>query len=278
MKYIIPTFNCDVIGTNCFSLLKNVKYQIELTGENLIVFSTKTIPFVLNLNNENILKVDFEKDTYYFVFPINYSSTAFNKFKFNSHEVLVSLSNTLLIFLDSELICEQIVENLKFSHQEIVKDFCFIYFEGKRNFVVVLKNDEVVFCSYYDEFNSSEKEKYFMCKLNDSLNHGEVFHLNDKESEKYLVYLDDEDLNLNIEFLPLVFLDCVKAKNYKYCNKLLSENLKVEDENLIGNFFSEFDFIYPITSNKIILINKNTLAGIFEFVIENNYINNIKSL
>lgn len=277
MKYLIPTFNCEVFKTECYQLLKNIKYQIESDIDNSIVFSNKTIPFLLDLNNENILKVDFKNDLYIFLFPINFKDTFFNQFKFNSHDIIISISNYIRIFFDSELICEKNVENLKFSHFEIIGEFCFIYFEGKRNFLVALKSNDVLFDSYYDECNINENEKYFMCKLNDSLNHGVVFSFKNKEYEKYLVYLDNDELKLKDELLPMVFLDCVKAKNFKYCNNLLCDELKVEDEKQIEKFFPDFDFLYPISSKEIILINKNTLAGIFEFVIEHNEILNIMS-
>jgi hypothetical protein len=93
--------------------------------------------------------------------------------------------------------------------------------------------------------------------------------------EEYLVYLDDEKLNLKEEFVSFVFLDCVKAKNFKYANELLCDNLKLENEKEIEKFFPEFDYFYPAQKNSFILINKNTLAGIFEFNIHNNLILNI---
>jgi hypothetical protein len=168
------------------------------------------------------------------------------------------------------------VENLIYSHFEIKNDMCFIYFSGKRSFVTVIKEDEICFSNYYDECNISEDEMLFMCKLNDTLNHGLVFKIKGKETEKYLVYLDNEELNLKSEFLPFVFLDCLMAENYKYCKNLLCEEMQIDNEKKTKNFFNSFDFYYPINNHKFILINKNTLAGIYDFEIENNKISNIK--
>ena len=114
-----------------------------------------------------------------------------------------------------------------------------------------------------------------MCKKTDSLNHGEVVRVEHNKYEKYLVYLDNEDLCLKDEFIPMVFLDCVLAKNLKYCNDLLDINLKMENETQIEKFFPTFTKFVPISSKEIILINKNTLAGIFEFSIKDSRINNI---
>ena len=133
------------------------------------------------------------------------------------------------------------------------------------------------FADYYDECNEGENEKIFMCKIGDILNHGLVFSLKGKETENYLVYLDNEELNLKNEFLPFVFLDCLKVGNYKYCNNLLCEEMKIENEKEIKDFFPQFDFYYPINNKQFILINKNTLTGIYDFEIENNKIVNIMS-
>ena len=197
------------------------------------------------------------------------------KIVFKSKEIVVSLFEKLFISIDGVLICEEIVDNLIYSHFEIERDMCLIFFKGERNYLVVIKDDEVKFSNYYDECNISEKEKLFMCKLGDILNHGLVLSVKENDAETYLVYLDDEEMNLKQEFLPFVFLDCVKAGNYKYCNNLLCDEMKVENENEIKDFFSKFDFYYPLSKNSFALINKNTLAGIYAFEIENNKIVNI---
>lgn len=280
MNYLISTFDGYFASNKIFEMHKGVKYQLSLKdAERAIVFSKLTsIPFVFDLNSssEQVLKVKYDLDNFYFLFS-DYKSDFFaTSFSFKNKKVEISLSKTLFITLDGVLKCSENVENLNFSHHEIVGDICLIYFTGKRDYVAILKSDELCFASYYDECNVRDNEKYFMCKLKDSLNHGKVCHIKDKEVSSYLVYLDDEDLKLKDEFLPVVFMDCVRAENFKYCNNLLCENLKMKDEKEIKNFFPSFDFSYPISENKLILINKNTLAGIYAFEIENNLIVNIR--
>ena len=281
MKYLISTFDCVLFATEKTELKKNTKYKILSADCDVIVFANNTIPFLLDLKNNvssNLLKVQVGIDFYYFLFPIKFYDCYNVNFKFGSHEVQVSLLSDLKIIVDGELICEQNVDKLKYSHYQVFGDICIIFFEGKRNFVAILKGKELKFCSYYDECNIADDEKYFMCKLNDFLNHGKVCHIKNQEIETYLVYLDEEELNLKEEFLSFVFLDCFLASNLKYCNNLLSDELKLEDEKQLKNFFPKFDYYYPVSSEKFILINKNTLAGIFEFDIKNNKIINIKSL
>ncbi|MBQ8615418.1 MAG: hypothetical protein IJ415_02510 [Clostridia bacterium] len=279
MNYLISTFDCVIFANKFFEIKENVKYKLTEKGHNkAMVFSNaNTIPFILDLQNlcEEVLKVKYGFDTFYFLFPnyyFNFFSTIIN---FKNKLVNVSLSSKLIITIDGVLTCDETVKNLSYSHYEIMNDLCLIYFTGARDYVVILKGNELCFASYYDECNIKDNEKYFMCKLKDSLNHGKVCQIKDKEVSSYLVYLDDEDLNLKDVFLPIVFMDCVKAENYKYCNNLLSESLKMQDEKGIKNFFPTFDFCYPIDESKVILINKNTLAGIYAFEIQNNLIVNI---
>ena len=138
--------------------------------------------------------------------------------------------------------------------------------------MVAIKETEVEYVGYIDECNIKDDEKYFMEKQCDSLNHGKVFHVAKGVCENYLVYLDDNELCLKDEFLPIVFLDCVKVKNFNYARKLTSLTFK---DNSAFSFFPEYDFFYPLSKNRVVLINKNTLAGICEFEIKFSKIENI---
>lgn len=282
MKYLIPMFNCVVFNDEIIKLKKGVKYKIVEMGNKCgIVFGCENeIPYAFDFeeNSTNVLKVEFERNSYCFLFPHknpNYFST---RFMFKSKEIELNLSSDLKVYLNKALICEENVENLKFSHFEIVGDICLIYFEGERNYLLVIFDDEIKFSNYYDECNCLKNEKYFMSKLNDSLNHGLICHIFDGKVETYLAYLDDDELNLKTEFVAFVFLDCVKAKNFNYCNELLCDNLKIKEKDQLEKFFPEFDYFYPLSENKFMLAKKNTLAGIYSFEIENNRISNIHCL
>ena len=104
--------------------------------------------------NKNVLKVK-NKHTYYFLFKENQNDVFSTRFKFKSNEVYVSLSSYLFITINGVLICEENVDNLKFSHFEIDKDLCVVYFEGIRNYIVILKDDKMKIATYYDEVNES---------------------------------------------------------------------------------------------------------------------------
>lgn len=279
MNYLISTFNGYIFSNKIFEVFSFVKYKFDLKeNEKAIAFlKDNSNPFVLDLKNqcENVLKVRVGFDNFYFLFSNSCSNFFSTSFNFKNKTISISLSSKLMISIDGMLKCSENVDNLSYSHFELLNDLCLIYFTGKRDYVVIFKEDELCFASYYDECNIKDNEKYFMCKLNDSLNHGKVCEIKDKEVNSYLVYLDNEELNLKEEFLPLVFIDCVKAGNFKYCNALLSDNLKMKNEKDIKTFFPEFDLCYPTDERKIILINKNTLAGIYAFEVQNNLIINI---
>lgn len=273
MTYLISLFDCVLFDGDFVKIKKNVKYKISNKSVFCLIFSEELNSINLldfTSNNSSSLKVKLNFDEYIFLFPKTNLSFCTN-FQYKNFNVNISLSNEIVITVDGELICEKNVENLKFSHYEIFWDYCFIYFEGKRNYVVILKDKELLYCDYYDECNIKDNEKYFMKKANDSLNHGKVVECKDKKIEKYLVYLDNNEMNLKSDFVPHVFLDCVMVENFNYCKHLLSE----EFQNCsVKEFFPEFDYFYA-TGNEFILIKKNTLAGILKFEIFNNKIINI---
>jgi len=280
MNYLVSTFDCSVFDGEIHNIIANAKYCFQFEKTSLIVFPNhQSIPFVINFSkqNQNLLKVDYAGDSFYFLFCEKFSRFFAINFKFNSSEIQITLFNKLCIAIDGELKSEENVENLTFSHYEIFNGCCLIYFNGVRDYVVVIKDKEICFSSYYDECNSSENEKYFMCKTFDILNHGNVFHINNTGFNNYLVYLDEEKLEMKKEFVAFVFLDCAKVKNYSYCNKLLCSELKLENEKDIEKFFPQFDSFYPLSERGFALINKNTLAGIFEFDVKDNEIYNITS-
>ena len=277
MNYLISSFDCCLFDGVANKILRGAKYKILEDDKNLMVVFSKSqyLPFVFNLNFkcDNILQLTYKSDNYYILFPTVLNDISFNQFKFKNQDVSVSLFKTLTVSIDGECISEENVENIKFSHYEIEGDLCLIYFCGKRNYLIVLKNREIIFSNYYDECNIGENEKYFMCKLKDCLNHGVVCEIKDKNCLTYLVYLDNEEMNLKKEFVANVFLDCVLAGNKTYCKNLMCEELKSCDN--INEFFPEFDFYFQLEENIFALTKKNTLAGIFQFEITNKLIANI---
>ena len=280
MRYIIPLFDCVLCAETNITLNKNVQYSCEnVDNKNFIVIGKNNeLPFPFNfvdIYNSNVEKVEYKSNQYYFLKPIKNCNKGFYQFKYQNKQVCVALFDNLIISIDGETVLNEQVEDIKYSHFEIKNQMCFIYFSGKRNYVVVLQNGEVKINSYYDEINITENEFYFMNKLNDSLNHGKVFHIKDKIVEDYLVYLDNNDLNLKPNFVASVFLDCVKAKNFDYANNLLSADLKQKNAQNISKFFVEFDNFFPINKTEVILLKKNTLAGIYSFEIQNLEITNI---
>lgn len=282
MMYLIPMFNCYIFDKETYYLQRGGKYFLtEIDYNPCVIFGCgKEIPFILNIKNlsVNISKISLRGDVFYFLFPIRHSDFFRTSFKYKSKTIEVCLSSMLTICLDGEILCEEQAQDIRYSHYEILKSVCLIYFEGKRNYVVVIKDEDVCFSNYYDECNIDKDERWFMSRTNDFLNHGLVCKISNETCESYLVYLDEYELNLKQEFVPFVFLDCLKVGNYKYCNELLTKQIRTNKEEDIKKFFPKFDFFYPITSNDFVLIKKNTLAGIYSFKVENNLIVDITSL
>ena len=257
MRYLIPLFDCVLCAEKNISLNKFVQYYCEnVDNKNIIVIGKNNeIPFSFNFVDEfnsNVEKVQYRTDEFYFLKTNKNYNQGFYQFKYQNKQICVALFEKLIISIDGETILNEKIENITYSHFEVKNQMCFIYFSGKRNYIVVLQNSEVKISSFYDEVNILDNEFYFMNKLNDSLNHGKVFHIKDKNVEDYLVYLDDADLNLKTNFVATVFLDCVLAGNFDYANNLLCKDLKQNESENISKFFASFDNFVPINETEFL--------------------------
>lgn len=270
MIYLISMFECRIVDSSNICLHQMVPY--EWRDEQNVVYAHNSILHCVNFSE--LLQVKVDNDLYCFLFKKSNLESSFWCIKHRSNNYYICLNSYLTISFDGKEILKVLVDKINFSHSVELENNLILFFNGVRNFIVVLSDGEAKVCSYYDEINNQEKEIVIMCKLNDCLNHGRVYKIG-KEVENYLVYLDDNELNLKSEFVGVVFLDCLIAKNYNYCNSLLTEEIKQEQASSIKEFFPEFDFYVPIKQNKFILINKNALAGICEFEVSNNQIVNI---
>ena len=266
-------------------LLPNVFYEIsKVVNEEVFVFGlTNEIPLCVNFHellnftnaNPNIEKVTIEGDTFIFLKPQKFLSSDFISLKNGNEQIEILLSNKIKIQVNNEVVFEKnLTTEIAFSHLEKKLNYEILYFTGVRNFVVILQNSKVEFADYYDEINIEKEDRYFMSRKNDILNHGEVASLKDGKFEKYLVYLDDYELKMKNEFVFVVFLDCFLCGNLKYCNQLLSDEIKQTDEKAINKFFNEFDEFVPF-KNIAFTFKKNTLSGVYKFSVKNNKIENI---
>lgn len=266
-------------------LLPNVFYEIsKVRNEETFVFGlTNEIPLCVNFyellnftnTNPNIEKVTIEGDTFIFLKPLKILSSDFVCLKNGNDHIDILLDNKIKIKVNNEIVFEKfLITEIAFSHLEKKSNYEILYFTGVRNFVVILQNGKVQFADYYDEINIEKEDRYFMCRKNDILNHGEVASLKDGKFEKYLVYLDDYELKMKNEFVFVVFLDCFLCGNLKYCNKLLCDEIKQTDEKAIKKFFNEFDMFVPY-KDVAFTFKKNTLSGVYKFNVKNNKIENI---
>lgn len=275
MKYLIPLFDGFMVSQNSFEFCAGGKYLIK-DYDCFGRFFSKHNNFVgvINSTGGNIVEVKSGFDHYIFLSDNIAKESKVYKIKVNNQEFVLSVSNKLIVTIEDKLICEENVDNLNFSHYETIGEYAILYFEGKRNYLMVIKNQEVIFSSFYDECNILKDEKYFMGRVYDTLNHGKVCHIKDKKVETYLVYCDNLDMELKIEFIGMIFLDCVKVKNFSYLENLVSD-LPIKE---VCEFLPKFDYYYPVSEKKFILLNKNALAGILEFEIHEDKISNVTIL
>lgn len=275
MNYLITRFDCVI---NCKTqIYKNVKYKFNLSNNYYLIFGNNfELPVCVNFNYKNkFLKFSYKENQYFVLNPTNFNKTSYVKIAHLNINFYLTISSSLIINTEKENILDIEVENIVYSHHEVKGNILLIHFLGKRNFVVILQNGEIKCASYYDEYNETKDEKIFMCKQKDCLNHGVVFKVKNNNFEKYLVYLDEYELNLKPRFISFTFLDCLLVENFNYCNNLLVPELKQEDSKNIKHFFPEFDYYLELEEHTFALIKKDTLSGIFKFEVNNNFIENI---
>ena len=284
MIYLVSNFPCVIGGKENFKIDKNVRYCVEnVDNVPYIVYPMdKSLPFSIsfmdilnNLPHENASKVEIGHNQYIFLKANCWLSPSFTEFKYLNYDVSITLSQTLDIQVNGETLCNNDVENIIYSHYELINSFCVIFFKGKRNYFVVIEGKSLKSADYYDEINTEKDELYFLTRVCDSLNHGKVRHIKNKTYEEYNVYLDGGEINISNNLKHLVFLDCLKIGNFNYCNSLLSDSIKQEDSKNIKNFFPEFVDYYPVEDTTVILLKKNALAGKFKFEINLDKIENI---
>lgn len=285
MIYLISSLHCYLIGKVSVEIKPNLQYCVEeLNNTPLIVLGCNSeTPFCVNLydvcykkiKQQGVEVAEVNGNKYIFILGINLRVSKSLLIKVKNENILISINGYLNISINGEELCDVPCGNIKYSHYEIEGSFCYIYFEGERNFIVVLKDFKLIYANYYDEVNIKDKEKLFMTRLFDCMNHGKVFKVKDGVCEEYLIYLDDENLNMTSELAFIVFMDCLIAGNFKYCNNLLSADMRLENENNINNFFGKPDWYYPIEQNCVVLFKKNALAGIYKFEVVNKQIVNI---
>ena len=262
MIYLVSKFPCVIGGKENFKIDKNVRYCVENVDNTpqIVYPMDKSLPFsisfmdILNsLPHENASKVEIGHNQYIFLNANRYLTPSFTEFKYLNFDVNVTLSQTLNIQVNGETLCNNDVENIAYSHFEVFNSYCVIFFEGKRNYFVIIDGKNLKCSDYYDE----------------------VRYIKNKTYEEYNVYLDNEEINISNKLKHLVFLDCLKVGNLNYCNSMLSDSIKQEDSKNIKNFFPEFDDYYPFEDNTVVLFKKNALSGKFKFDINLDKIENI---
>lgn len=275
-------FACERAGEQKF--FKGAKYCLtDVKNENLVFLSPNCLPLTVNFfeltnkcaDTKNAICFEHKHNFYIFLkfFPI--VDCFYTQFSFKGANIGICLAADISISINGEQKFKVKNKNLTFSHFEEHGNFCFVHFVGKTNFVAILNGQKIVFANYYHQVNFAKQEFYFLTKLKDTLNQGEVCHIVNNKAENYLVYLDEYDLHLKPEFLPSTFLDCLLAKNYGYCNRLLAENLRQQNPQNIKDFFGKFDSFCTIETNCCALFEKDAYKGICEFEILNDKIVNI---
>lgn len=279
MVYLLSNKDCIIDDVE---IKAGAKYFLNDMENKCVRIVDKTSGKILAVNfydliyNASIVDfvkiVEFKHDIFCILnFFENSQSLTFNVFD----EILyLEISNQILVCFGD---CKKIVKlenNIHFSHIEYFDKLCVLFFEGKRNFAIIIEKEKIQFVGYYDEIVLKDNDLTTLTRIEDSINHGLVTKIEKGKFDSYLVYLDENDLCLKPKFCMCVFLDCVLVENYSYIKNLLDDTLLEQIDNL-KVFFEGIKEYYPIDETHCIVIKKDAQTDIFEFSISDNKVSNI---
>ncbi|MBR1988495.1 MAG: hypothetical protein IKA36_05615 [Clostridia bacterium] len=282
MIYFISEHDCVIIEEDYIDIKANVKYELnEIKNKYSTIINKESGKMIsinfyeiifLNKFDKNINICKYRNDMFCFL-------NCFVEKYYFSHFIY---EDCLSLEVDQKIVVrykgnEESIKyenQIHFSHTERFDKIVAVFFEGKKNFIIILDESKLLYAGYYDEIDMKERELTLLKKLNDSINHGRVVKIEKGKFETFLIYLDNNDMNLKEDFCMHVFLDCVKAGNYKYLKNLLNDNINSQVEN-IKLFFQDMDTFFPIDRNHSVVIKKDAQMDIFEFSIFENKISNI---
>ena len=276
MNYIISKFQCELYGADRYVLYPNCKYNVTAM-DSIPYFVCDDHGILHNIQSINMLSFAYGRDQYWILNPLS-SGCCVVTIKFKNSIVNVTLGDRLHIAVDGDALLDTVLCNIEYSHYETRKDCLIIFFRGRRNYVVIIKNTELKIASFYDEINLADGEMIFMCRCYDMLGYGRVFLVNKNgEYDSYLVYLSRREI-MDQRFVSFAMLDGIMMGNTKLANDLLSLDVRLDNDKDIIDFFPDFDDYVCIDEYTYALIKKNTLAGIYQLEFDANKISNIIQL
>lgn len=287
MIYFVSKFHALCMAEKTFEIIPNVLYEVgKIDVPNFVVCGFKNeIPYAVNFedclegrSSDFVKIVKYKANIYLFLYPHFPDETDCVNIMFKNTEYSVFAGKKLTIKIGDKLLCEHNVENLKFLRFEEFKSFGIFYFQGERNFVVIVKEEKVFCATYYDEINITQDELLLLCKANDLFSHGRVHCIKDEKYESYLVITKHKTEQVQNEFLAFAFMDCLVVENFKRCNEFFDESIKCEDCTKIKDFFPSFDEYFPLNNMVFVLMKNDTISGVVEFEISNSKIINIVNL
>lgn len=285
MIYLIAKSDNYIANENFVKIESGAKYIVsDINNEFTQIidaksgksFSVNFYDLIYNSCSNNYVKaIRFKNDIYCIVdFHDDIYSLCINTFE---HVLYTEISNFIFINYQDSIEKIKLKNKIRFSHIEYFEKIAVLFFEGEKNFVVIVDENKILYCGYYSEINLKDNILTILHRVHDSINHGVVIKIEKGKFDSYLVYLDDFDLNLKSKFCLNVFLDCVLVGNYNYIENLLEESLLEQIDNL-KKFFDDVLDYYPLDETHCVVMKKDATMDIFEFSVIDNKISNITIL
>lgn len=284
MKFLVKTCYPCLIKTQDATCELSPNDTLELVDEKLVYIypeDAEQIPFYINLQNpkENsrfsVLK---QQET-----PIIFLENAKNVFveqretlNFSGKTCVVSVSNTKVSF---ETANKKVIfhhsGSWKTFHILKIKDFACVQAPNEM-FVYSIKKDKLTHI-VGDELTLDKDVLTITKKIRDSQSREKTLKI--KFDENLTVenqsFIFSEDKSKEEDLTAYKFLESVKAKDFSYALKFLSDELKTKiDENQLGKFFGNITQFLPLNTNEFILVT-NGEKSYAKFNITNDKIDDI---
>lgn len=244
------TFNLD----ECLSGEHNYVKTIKLADDSCLIELKPKYAFSLDVHKKII---EFEKQMF-----------------------LIEIYNSNLIKIYSPYQSYTIDKKgfIEFNYEikMIGKKVLFLCFKFEtENYYCIFDDSKLIYEGVLKEINIKDNH---LTLLNDDIScYGQKrvldFNLKDNTCDTYFVYGDDREVYKDIDNTYL-FLDAVKIKNYSLCKAYLSNELCEFGEEVLFEFFGDFDN-YIFIEKSYVLEKNNEVTKVIHFEVLNDIIVNL---
>lgn len=279
-------------GEQSFNVFKGAIFCVQLSDEECIKIYFKEACGVMILDNRTVLNRCHQQINFHnlndatILCEIKPAMHADRCKYFNIKNAVVKLveNNGKVHLFHNDKLCG-----------EIDNDFSAFVFETKsinniehgivccgkdKKHIIIFNENKIIFDSEYIDYEITSSEINIYIANRNMLNVETLIKLDCKTGEfnyKFIARHLGEKTLTSPEFLVAYFLDAIMCKRFKVAYSKLSHELKSAiNIQVLEKYFAPFDqFVYVEEQEAYVTLKNNKVAGIYHFVVNDNFIDNI---